>query len=938
MRAFALTRYFSLISLILIVLAGGLLGVLVRQQEIVQVEHLAENQNIALTQFLYKLLARDVDVLIAHSAGKPRSELQNSGQIRALHLKVSELIRGSELAKIKIYNLQGITVFSTEATQIGDDKSGNPGFISASSGESVSELVHRDQFSATEGILSDVDLLSSYIPVRDESGVVAVFEVYLDVTPLVSKIDRSIWRIGAIVCVVLGGLYVTLLLVVRHAQAALSTQEALLEETNRELDQRVAERTQALLESEGRIQDLLKEQELIFDNAHAGILLLKNRRIIKSNQHIANMFGFANPKDYEGSSTEIFYSDTRQFEMAGEIGYGQMAAKGFANFEVEMCRKDGGRFWVIQSGQPLDSQSVMAGLSIWVYTDVTEQKQTERDLRIAAAAFESREGMMITDSQNVILRVNRAFTELTGYSSDEVVGQTPRILKSERNDADFFRNMWEIINRTGGWQGEIWGRRKNGELYPNWLNISAVKDKNGVVTNYIGTHYDISERKKAEERINELAFFDPLTHLPNRTLLADRLTQTMTVSHRNGESGAVLLIDLDHFKMLNDSLGHHRGDLLLAQVAQRLAKSIREGDTVARLGGDEFVVILGGLSGRAQDAAKQVEIVGTKILLALKDKFQLGDVEHHTTASIGATLFRGHETSIDDLLKQADLAMYKSKDRGRNALHFFDQTMQTAATERAALEKSLRRAIQEEQFILHYQAQVSREGRIVGAEVLVRWLPPEGGMVSPAEFIPLSEETGLILPLGRWVLEMACTQLVVWARRSETEALSIAVNVSARQFHQADFVEQVLAILERTGANPLRLKLELTESLLVSSVDEVIIKMNALRAAGVTFSLDDFGTGYSSLSYLSRLPLDQLKIDRSFVMNIESSDNAAAICGATISMAHNLRLKVVAEGVETEAQRYLLNTVHHCDFLQGYLFSRPLPLDDFEALVIRGKL
>lgn len=938
MRAFALTRYFSLISLILVVLAGGLLGTLVRHQAIIQVEQLAGSQNLALTQFLYKLLAPDVDVLIAHSAGKPGSELQNSRQINLLHLKVNELIRGSELAKVKIYNLQGTTVFSTEATQIGEDKSGNPGFISAKNGESVSELVHRDQFSATEGILSDVDLLSSYIPVRGQDGVVAVFEVYLDVTPLVVQIDRSFWRIGAIVFVVLGLLYVTLLLVVRHAQAALSAQEALLEEANRELDRRVADRTQALLQSECRIQELLKEQELIFDNAHAGILLLQNRRIIKSNQHIADMFGFSSPRDYEGSSTEIFYPDAQGFELAGETGYGQMAAKGYAHFEVEMCRKDGERFWVIQSGRPLDPHSVQAGLSIWVYTDVTERKQAERDLRIAAAAFESREGMMITDARNVILRVNRAFTELTGYSVEEIVGQTPSILKSDRNDPEFFRDMWESISRTGGWQGEIWGKRKNGELYPNWLNISAVKDRDGVVTNYIGTHYDISERKKAEDKINELAFFDPLTHLPNRRLLLDRLNQAMTAGHRNGDSGAVLLIDLDHFKMLNDSLGHHRGDLLLAHVAQRLAKSIREGDTVARLGGDEFVVVLGGLSARAEEAAGQVENVGKKILHALNEKYLLGDVEHHTTASIGVTLFQGHGTSIDDLLKQADLAMYKSKDRGRNALHFFDQTMQVAATERAALEKSLRRAIQDEQFVLHYQAQVARDGRITGAEVLIRWQHPERGMVSPAEFIPLSEETGLILQLGQWVLETACAQLVVWAASAQTEALSIAVNVSARQFHQADFVDQVLTTLARTGANPQRLKLELTESLLVSSVDEVIVKMNTLRATGVSFSLDDFGTGYSSLSYLSRLPLDQLKIDRSFVMNIESSDTAVAICAATISMAHNLRLKVVAEGVETEAQRYLLNTVHQCDFLQGYLISRPLPLEGFEALVMRGKL
>jgi diguanylate cyclase (GGDEF)-like protein/PAS domain S-box-containing protein len=933
MRAFALTRYFSLLSLILVVLAGGLLGTLARQQEIVQIEHVAENHNIALTQFLYRLLSQDVEKLIARSAGKSGSALQNPDEISALHLKVSEAVRGSDVAKIKIYNLQGITVYSTDAKQIGEDKSANPGFISARQGLALSELVHRDHFSATESVLSNVDLLSSYIPVRKESGVVAVFEVYLDVTSLVAQIDRSMWRIGAIVFVVLGALYLMLLLVVRRAQAALIAQEALLEAANSELDQRVADRTSELHESESRIQELLKEQELIFNNAHVGILLLKNRRIIKSNQRIANMFGFTSPADYEGRSTEIFYPDAERFRIAGETGYGQMTEKGFANFETEMQRQNGERFWVIQTGRPLNPQAVMDSPSIWVYTDVTERKQAEQDLRIAAAAFEAKEGMMITDASNVILRINGAFTELTGYTSEEIIGQTPRILKSDRNDATFFRDMWETINRTGGWQGEIWGKRKNGEEYPNWLNISVVKDKNGIITNYIGTHHDISERKRAEEKINELAFYDPLTHLPNRRLLLDRLSQAMTTSQRNAEYGAVLLIDLDHFKMLNDSLGHHRGDLLLAHVAGRLQGCIREGDTVARLGGDEFVIVLVGLSGKTDEAAAQTESVGQKIKLALNKPYLLADAEHHSTASTGATLFLGQETPIADLLKQADLAMYKSKDKGRNTLHFFDQTMQTAAMERAELEKSLRRAIEEKQFVLHYQAQVSSDRRINGAEVLVRWQHPERGMVSPAEFIPLSEETGLIVPLGQWVLETACRQLVVWAKRAETEPLSIAVNVSARQFHQPDFVSQVAEILRRTRANPQRLKLELTESLLVTSVEDVIHKMNALRAFGVSFSLDDFGTGYSSLSYLSRLPLDQLKIDRSFVMNIESSDNAAAICAATISLAHSLKLKVVAEGVETEAQLYFLSTVHRCDFLQGYLFARPLPLEEFEAAV-----
>jgi diguanylate cyclase (GGDEF)-like protein/PAS domain S-box-containing protein len=446
---------------------------------------------------------------------------------------------------------------------------------------------------------------------------------------------------------------------------------------------------------------------------------------------------------------------------------------------------------------------------------------------------------------------------------------------------------------------------------------------------------DITDRKQAEEKIRELAFYDQLTGLPNRTLLLERLRQTKSASSRSGNYGALLFIDLDNFKTLNDTLGHDMGDVLLKQVAHRLAACVRAEDTLGRLGGDEFVVLLANLSTSKGEAVKQAEAAGEKIRVALNQSYPLGHITYHSTPSIGATLFMGYDASVDSLLKQADLAMYKSKAAGRNALRFFNPAMEAAVMARAALEADLRVALREQQFLLHYQAQIAGEGVVVGAEVLVRWQHPQRGLVPPAEFIPLAEDAGLILPLGLWVLETACAQLTRWAAQAELAELTLAVNVSARQFRQPDFVEQIQAVLRRTGANPQRLKLELTESLLLSNVEDVIAKMSALKEDGIGFSLDDFGTGYSSLAYLSRLPLDQLKIDRSFVMNIESSDNAVAICAATISLAHGLKLKVVAEGVETEAQRYLLQTVHHCDLIQGDLFSRALPLAEFESYAAR---
>lgn len=563
-----------------------------------------------------------------------------------------------------------------------------------------------------------------------------------------------------------------------------------------------------------------------------------------------------------------------------------------------------------------------------------ERKRTEHNLRIAAAAFESQEALMITDAQTVIQQVNQAFTEITGFTTDEAVGQTPSLLRSDRHDPDFYSAMWDFIQRTDGWQGEVWIRRKNGDLYPTWLTISAVKDNHGAVTNYICSHSDITERKKAEAEIEKLAFFDQLTGLPNRFLLHDRLKQVMVASSRSGCYGSLLFIDLDNFKTLNDTRGHDVGDLLLQQVAQRLTQCVREGDTVARLGGDEFVVILTGLHMDEGAVATDVEIVAAKILASINQTYLLGNVSHHCTASIGATLVRNDLTTADELMKQADLAMYKSKASGRNMVRFFDPTLEVAVKARANLEDDLRRALKEQQFLLHYQPLIADEDRLTGAEVMLRWQHPQRGMVLPTEFISTAEETGLILPLGHWVLHTACTQLALWGTRPEMAHLTIAVNVSVHQFHQDDFADQVLAMLNSTGANPQRLKLELTESILLSNIDEVVKKMSALKSRGVGFALDDFGTGYSSLSYLKLLPLDQLKIDQSFVRDVLIDANDAAIVKTIIALAQSLGLDVIAEGVETQAQRDALVSAG-CHAYQGYFFSRPLQLEDFEKFVLR---
>jgi diguanylate cyclase (GGDEF)-like protein len=440
-------------------------------------------------------------------------------------------------------------------------------------------------------------------------------------------------------------------------------------------------------------------------------------------------------------------------------------------------------------------------------------------------------------------------------------------------------------------------------VYPENLTISTVKNDLGIITNYVGASADISQIKAATEEIQQLAFFDSLTQLPNRRLLMDRLKHALAASARNGRQGAVLFLDLDHFKVLNDSLGHDIGDLLLQQVAARLAICVREGDTVARLGGDEYVVVLEDLSEQGFEAAAQTETIANKILATLNQPYELDIHEHHITPSIGITVFDGH---------------------------FFNPQMQISITARVAIERELRKALENKQLHLHYQIQVDNLGHPLGAEALIRWIHPERGMVSPAQFIPLAEETGLILPIGNWVLDTACAQIKAWHQNPLTRDLTLSINVSAKQFRQADFLEQVRAAIERHAIDPMQLKLELTESLLLDNIEDTIVSMTALGEIGVQFSLDDFGTGYSSLQYLKRLPLFQLKIDQSFVRDIVTDSHDRSIVRTIIAMAQSLYLNVIAEGVETEEQRALLLS-NGCKRYQGYLFGKPVPIEQFDA-------
>ena len=557
----------------------------------------------------------------------------------------------------------------------------------------------------------------------------------------------------------------------------------------------------------------------------------------------------------------------------------------------------------------------------------------EEQLRLVSVAFEMQEAIMITDVNANILRVNRAFEKITGYSEQEVIGKNPSILGSGLHDHAFYAKLWSDLLNNGSWKGEMWDRGKNGEIYSKIATISAVKNDKNETVQYVAAFTDNTAHKKAENEIYRLAFYDALTGLPNRRLLLDRLSVALSASTRNQQYGALIFLDLDNFKTLNDTLGHYYGDMLLVEVAKRLKMSVREMDTVARLGGDEFVVLLEDLDADLQEASRKVAQIAEKLRVKIATPYQLNENTRHSSPSIGVCMFYRNQVSVDDLLKYADMAMYQAKNAGRNRVRFFDPHMQQVVETRALMEADLRSAITDKQLSLFYQVQLDQTMQPVGAEALLRWQHPTRGFVSPVDFIQIAEESSLILEIGDWVLETACRELARWSQHEKTRHLVLAINISAQQFMQTDFVEHVAEAVKAHQINPACLKLELTESVALGGLDVVVTKMLALKhGIGVTLSLDDFGTGYSSLSYLKKLPFNQIKIDRSFVRDMLTDTSDAMMVKNIIDMTHNFGMQVIAEGVETEQQLALLRE-YGCLSYQGYLFSKPLPVEEFEMLL-----
>jgi diguanylate cyclase (GGDEF)-like protein/PAS domain S-box-containing protein len=665
----------------------------------------------------------------------------------------------------------------------------------------------------------------------------------------------------------------------------------------------------------------------LLNNSAMGLLFATPENVVlQVNSRICDMLGYSS-NELVGQSFALIHVGL-EMEKAFVQQYQSLHNSEIkvVSFEFPFKRKHGDIMWCYVSGTLLDETDVSKGI-IWIMLDITERVEVEEgaesQLRLSAKVFEqSREGIVVTAADASIISVNKAFVELTGFNEAEALGKNPRFLASGRHHKNFYQLLWDTVVTTGHWQGEIWNRRKDGSIYPEWLSITRVLNPLGVLTNYIGIFSDITHRKIAEEKIQRMAHYDPLTGLPNRALLVDRANQAIRRAERNGESLALLYVDLDHFKNINDTLGHSVGDELLVELAQRLKVSLREQDTVSRQGGDEFIILL------PDTTTTGAIYVAEKLLQVIPEPFRVGDYELITTPSIGVAIYPADGEDLGALSKSADIAMYRAKQSGRNSYQFFTPEMQKRSTRYLQLEHGLRRALERNELFLQYQPQVSLDhGKIVGVEALLRWQHPELGLISPVEFIPMAEESGLILPIGEWVLRTAIHQMKSWIDQG-LEPIIVAVNLSAVQFRQRYLPQLITHILDEEGLPAQYLELELTESMAMNEPEVAIAMMDALHERGVRLSIDDFGTGYSSLAYLKRFQIDKLKIDQSFVRDIASDSEDEAIIDAVISMAKSLKLRTIAEGVENEQQLQFLRD-KDCEEMQGFYLSRPIHAADF---------
>lgn len=769
------------------------------------------------------------------------------------------------------------------------------------------------------------------IPLRNEARLLlADILMVVDISRMVSQANKASATVLFLVVVLGGIVFIVLFLVTKFTEKQIVRSRQELIQAKEIINQRFLKRTRELRRSETSYRELVEyANNIILRWSSNGVITFCNR-------YACEFFGYRESEIIGRNLMETIVPEVESVsgrnlrKMVQDIG---LSPENYIDNENENRRQDGSRVWVSWSNRAVkdDLNQVSEVLSIGY--DITAKKEAENELKLAASVFENIvEGVLITDSKGKILRTNRAYTAITGYSEQESVGKTPGdILKSERHGPSFFREMWHSLNSKGYWQGEIWNKRKSGEVYPEWLGISCVNDDNGITVLYVGVFTDITDQKMNEEQIYHLAHYDVLTNLPNRILFQDRLNQALNEARRNNKYVPLLFLDLDRFKPVNDSLGHGAGDHLLQQIAKRLANCLRESDTLARMGGDEFTIIIGPFDS-IDEVVASAATVAQNVNAELSRPFDLEGNEINISASIGIATFPQDGQSLSYLLRNADVAMYHAKKQAAGFL-FFESHMNQAAVERLVMENHIYKALEKEEFEVFYQPCVSLiTGKIESVEALVRWNHPHRGKIEPDEFIGIAEESGLISSIGEWVLYTAISQLVAW-RAQGFDSFGLSVNVSPRQLRDKNFAVLIKNLLDDCQISPDLLTLEVTESAFVDPISNYVNDaIDALSETGIHFSIDDFGTGYSSLSRLKLLPVDTLKIDRSFVARILEDPMDANITVTIIDIARNLQKTVIAEGVENAGQIEFLRS-HGCDLVQGFLISEPLTGSDFEELL-----
>ena len=907
---FPLLRRLSVVSLVAMLATASILIFLYREEQVAEHTLIAEQRNKQAASYLVLLLDEEIAGLLSSRHEQNAQTLKINPDI-PLFTAALKQIRTNNFAKLKIYDLSGVPLYSSVQSDIGKGCDHPELLARALSGETTHQIDFRTSFLSRYGEMHDVYVSRMLMPLTRDGKRIAVIEVFNDATAIFKHLQASTIRIALIIFAVFAALYAALFFAVFRT------------------DRAVAKWQKNLAESE----TALRESQHI---AGLGSYVLNVRTgLWKSSEVLDQLFGIDDTYEHTAKGWECLIHPDDRAMMADYlrndvIVQGQTFDKQFRiiryNDHAERWFHALGKLEFDARGRTLKMHGTIQ--------DITQHKLSEDAWRVAAVAFETHEAILITDARSTIVRVNRAFSEITGYSAEEVLGKNPRIMHSGRQNRSFYVAMWQQLLHMGFWAGEIWDRRKNGEIYPKWMTITAVKNQQLETTHYVAIFSDITERKKTEGEIHNLAFYDALTKLPNRRLFFDRLRAALAASVRHQDCGAILFIDMDRFKALNDTLGHEYGDLLLVEVGLRIKACVREMDTVARYGGDEFVVLIDALGPDRDEVARRVSLVAEKIREALELPYKLKGHEHHSSPSIGISLYHGQEESPEMLIEHADMAMYQVKKSGRNGVRFFDPVMQHDMATHDALVNDLHHALALHQLQLHYQVQVDKEKRPLGAEVFLRWMHPEHGVIMPAQFIPVAEEGSLIVDIDRWVLGTVCQQLAAWGKNAGTGDLSLTVNISAKLFAQSDFVDEIAVMLQAHQTDPARLKLELSERLVLTDINSSMAKIQALKSMGVRLSMDNFGTVYSSLSYLKQLSPDQLKIHRDFIQGIALEGNDALLVKTVANLAKSLELSVFAEGVETEEQRILLDS-YDCDSYQGYLFGKPVSIEEFEVMLER---